>query len=126
MKKATHIPVSTETIFLYEKIEKTANSYAVQTRYYRNHSCEGCPHVGKCHKSQRGFREITVSPEFVKQRRKTLENITTEEGTRLRVNRSIQVKGVFGILKQDFGFKRFFEAWKVERRNAIFSACIGI
>lgn len=93
--------------FAYEKTEKTANGYAVQTRYYRNHSCEGCPHAGKCHRSQRGFREIKVSPEFIRQRRKSLENITTEEGTRLRMNRSIQVEGAFGILKQDFGFKRF-------------------
>ena len=93
--------------FAYEKTEKTANGYEVQTRYYRNHSCEGCPHAGKCHRSQRGFREIKVSPDFVKQRQRSLENITTEEGTRLRVNRSIQVEGAFGIIKQDFGFKRF-------------------
>ena len=65
--------------FAYEKTEKTANGYEVQTRYYRNHSCEGCPHAGKCHRSQRGFREIKVSPDFVKQRQRALENITTEE-----------------------------------------------
>lgn len=93
--------------FAYEKTERTANGYEVQTRYYRNHSCEGCPHIGKCHRSKRGFREIKVSLEFVKQRQKSLENITTEEGTQLRMNRSIQVEGVFGVLKQDFGFKRF-------------------
>ena len=93
--------------FAYEKTEKTSNGYEVQTRYYRNHSCEGCPHIGKCHRSQKGFREIKVSPEFIRQRQKSLENITTDEGAQLRMNRSIQVEGVFGVLKQDFGFKRF-------------------
>lgn len=93
--------------FSYEKTEKTAHGYEVKTRYYRNHSCEGCPHAGKCHRSARGFREIRVSPEFVKQRQRSLENITTAEGTQLRMNRSIQAEGVFGVLKQDFGFKRF-------------------
>ena len=93
--------------FAYEKTEKTSHGYEVKTRYYRNHSCEGCPHAGKCHRSATGFREIKVSPEFIKQRQRSLKNITTEEGTQLRVNRSIQVEGVFGVLKQDFGFKRF-------------------
>ena len=29
------------------------------------------------------------------------------EGILLRQNRSIQVKGAFGVLKQDMGFRRF-------------------
>ena len=45
-------------------------------------TCEGCPHLGKCHKSKRGFREI-------------------------KVNRSIQVEGAFGVLQQDYAFRRF-------------------
>ena len=93
--------------FAYEKIEKTVFGYDVKTKYYRNKSCEGCPHFGQCHKSKRGFREIKVSTEFLKQRKRSLENIVSNEGTILRANRSIQVEGVFGVLKQDFGFKRF-------------------
>ncbi|MBQ2881698.1 MAG: transposase, partial [Clostridia bacterium] len=34
--------------------------------------------------------------------------------TKLRVNRSIQVEGVFGILKQDFRFKRFLMRGKTQ------------
>ena len=45
-------------------------------------TCEGCPHLGKCHMSKRGFREI-------------------------KVNCSIQVDGAFGVLKQDYAFRRF-------------------
>ena len=40
-------------------------------------------------------------------RPKTLEKLTGEEGALLRMNRSIQVEGVFGVLKEDFGFRRF-------------------
>lgn len=93
--------------FYSERTEKTSAGYEVKTRYYRNNCCEGCPHFGKCHKSTRGFREIKVSPEFLEQRKESLENITSEEGTMLRVNRSIQVEGAFGVIKQDFGFRRF-------------------
>ena len=61
-----------------------------------------------------------MSPEFVKQRQKSLENITTEEGTQLHMNRSIQVEGVFDVLKQDFGFKRFLMCKKRNIETQIF------
>ena len=40
-------------------------------------------------------------------RSESLANITTEEGIRLRINRSIQVEGAFAVIKQDYGFRRF-------------------
>lgn len=93
--------------FSGEKEEITTAGYKVKVRYYRNQSCEGCPYMGKCHRSTRGYREIKVSPEFIRDRAESLDNITSAEGALLRTNRSIQVEGVFGILKQDFGFRRF-------------------
>ena len=40
-------------------------------------------------------------------RKDDLDRITSEEGCRLRMNRSIQVEGSFGDLKQDMSFRRF-------------------
>jgi transposase len=40
--------------------------------------------------------------------------INTKEGILLRVNRSIQVEGVFGVLKQDMRFRRFLLRGKVK------------
>ena len=98
--------------FAYEKEEITTAGYKVKVKYYRNQSCEGCPHMGKCHRSTRGYREIKVSPEFIRDRAESLGNITSEEGNLLRTNRSIQVEGVFGVLKQDFRFRRFLTRGK--------------
>ena len=96
----------------HEKEEITTAGYKVKVRYYRNQSCQGCPHMGKCHPSTREYREIKVSPKFICDRAKSLENITSEEGYLLRTNRSIQVEGVFGVLKQDFRFRRFLTRGK--------------
>lgn len=98
--------------FAYEREETTTAGYKVKVRYYRNQSCEGCPHMGKCHRSTRGYREIKVSLEFIQDRAESLRNITSEEGNLLRVNRSIQVEGAFGVLKQDFRFRRFLTRGK--------------
>ena len=91
---------------------KTANGYEAKTKYYRNESCENCPHFGKCHSSKKGFRTLKVTEHFNDFRKETYENITSEEGILLRVNRSIQVEGAFGVIKQDYGFRRFLTRGK--------------
>lgn len=98
--------------FAYSRTERTPAGYEVESRYYRNESCKGCPCYGKCHRSERGYREIKVTPQFVENRKESLANIVSDEGVLLRMNRSIQVEGVFGILKQDYNFRRFLTRGK--------------
>lgn len=38
---------------------------------------------------------------------KVRENLSTEEGIRLKTERSEQVEGAFGVMKQDMKFTRF-------------------
>ena len=40
-------------------------------------------------------------------RQETLERITTEYGTKLRMNRSIQAEGSFAVIKEDLGFRQY-------------------
>ncbi|NMS92167.1 IS1182 family transposase, partial [Clostridioides difficile] len=44
---------------------------------------------------------------FSRLRESSQENIMTKTGILLRMNRSIQVEGAFGVTKQDYKFKRF-------------------
>ena len=41
-----------------------------------------------------------------------LEALTSKKGTLLCMNRSIQVEGVFGVLKEDYGFRCFLTQGK--------------
>lgn len=52
-------------------------------------------------------KTLYVSRKFVEYRKEDLERITSEEGCKLRMNRSIQAEGSFGDIKQDSGFRRF-------------------
>ena len=52
-------------------------------------------------------KRMEVSRTFERQRKESLERITTEEGCMLRVNRSIQAECVFAEVKEDRGFKRY-------------------
>jgi hypothetical protein len=55
---------------------------------------------------------MRVNQVILEHRPRTLEKLTSEEGVLLRMNRSIQVEGVFGVLKEDYGFRRFLTRGK--------------
>ena len=98
--------------FKRESKKTTENGYVVSTRYYSNDKCGRCPHRDKCHRSKNGYRTVRVNQVLNEYRPKVLEALTSEEGTLLRMNRSIQVEGVFGVLKEDYGFRRFLTRGK--------------
>jgi len=45
---------------------------------------------------------------------------STDKGILLRINRSIQVEGAFGVLKQDYGFGRFLTRGKTNNETRLF------
>lgn len=50
---------------------------------------------------------LYVSKKMKEKRRETLERITSEYGTQLRMNRSIQAEGSFANIKEDMEFRRY-------------------
>ncbi len=95
-----------------EYTKTTENGYEVKTKYYCNDRCGRCPYRDKCNRSKKGYKTIQVNDVISKYRPIALKNITSEEGTLLRMNRSIQVEGVFGVLKEDYRFRRFLTRGK--------------
>ena len=93
------IPVSS-------KIKTSKSGYKSNITIYECEGCDGCPYKNKCTKAK-GNKRFHVSKDFIKYRNESLKNISTPEGKLLRMNRSIQVEGAFGVIKQDYGFRRF-------------------
>lgn len=58
--------------------------------------------------------------EMMKYRRRSLQNITSERGIKLRVNRSIQVEGAFGVIKENYAFRRFLTRGKRKTETQFF------
>lgn len=88
------------------KYKKGFTGYESTIKVYRCESCVDCPYYGKCYKGKY-TKSIQVSETFDAYRQESRDNITSEKGIQLRINRSIQAEGVFGITKQDYSFKRF-------------------
>ena len=70
-------------------------------------------------------KELRVRKQYREKRAASEANITTEEGVYLRLCRSIQVEGAFGLLKNDFGFRRFLTRGKRNVRTELFLLALG-
>ena len=93
------VPAGTRT-------RKSKSGFLRNSTVYECMDCNLCECRDRCTKSKYNKR-IEVPKNFIKLREESLKNITTPAGILLRMNRSIQVEGAFGVLKQDYGFRRF-------------------
>ena len=81
---------------------------------------KGCPHREKCYKGKYENRKVGFSKTMARKKAEATELINTEEEIRLRINRSIQVEGAFGVLKQDRDFRRFLTRGKQKTETQFF------
>lgn len=115
----------------YEKKTKSKAGYAIVTTVYTCTKCDGCPHKAQCIKGtskqplEQRSKNLYVSKTFLRQRQEMQERIQSKEGVLLRVNRSIQVEGAFGVLKQDMGFRRFLLRGSVKVQTEFLLLCMG-
>lgn len=68
---------------------------------------------------------MQISKTFVEKLERSYESIMTEEGILLRINRSIQFEGAFGILKNDYNFNRFLTRGKSSVKTEFILPCFG-
>ena len=108
----------------YIKHQKSKSGYRSEVTVYECESCAGCPCKERCTKSQ-GNKKLYVSKKFIEQRQKSYENIMSEKGILYRMNRSIQVEGAFGVLKNDYEFQRFLMRGKSKVKLEILLLCMG-
>lgn len=106
--------------YIYDRKRKSDNGYVATTKNYICESCAGCSYRDKCFKGGYDNRKVSLSPTYARQKREAEERISTDEGILFRMNRSIQVEGAFGVLKQDYAFRRFLMRGKRKTETQFF------
>ena len=91
---------------MYTGSRKSKSGFESEVTYYECEDCEGCPLKKQCTRAK-GNRKMQLSKTFLRQRQESLERITSPKGKLLRMNRSIQAEGAFGVIKQDNNFRQF-------------------
>ena len=106
------------------KTQRSKSGYKSEVTVYECEDCCGCPYKEKCTRSK-GNKKLYVSKKFIAARQESYENIMSETGILYRMNRSIQVEGAFGILKNDYEFQRFLLRGKTKVKLEFLMLCIG-
>ena len=98
------------------------DGHFITTAWYRCEDCTNCPCRTACcqAKDKDQPKTIVLRKTFWEKRAVVQANISTDYGIYLRLCRSIQVEGAFGLLKNDFGFRRFLTRGKRNVRTELF------
>lgn len=100
------------------------NKYGRQEEVYQCEDCTGRPYADQCKKTDKN-RTIHLNHELTAMHQEVVENLESIHGALLRMNRSIQSEGTFGMMKNNRWYKRIVRKGKEQVRLEIFLVSIG-
>lgn len=116
-------PNDKKMIFSYRKHVKN-NNYGRQEEVYVCEDCTGCPYADQCKKTDKN-RTVRLNEELTSMHKEVLDNLESIHGALLRMNRSIQAEGTFGVMKYDRWYKRLVRRSQVKVELEIYLVSIG-
>ena len=101
-------------------------------KFYKFEGCNSCDYSYKCKKFMKDenkkenyrIKEISIEYELLKQEAR--ENLLSPKGIEIRVNRSIQVEGSFGQIKQNMNYERIRRRGLSKVSCEIMLECLGV
>ena len=94
-----------KSFYLQYRKNVKGNKYGRQEEVYQCEDCSGCPYAEQCKKTDKN-RTVRINRELTAMHQEVIENLESIQGALLRMNRSIQAEGTFGIMKNDRWCKR--------------------
>lgn len=109
--------------FAYRKAVR-GNQYGRQEEVYICEDCGGCPYAAQCKKTEKN-RTIRLNSELTAMHAEVINNLNSIQGALLRMNRSIQAEGTFGIMKNDCCYRRIVRRGIKSVQMEVFLISIG-
>ncbi len=100
------------------------NNYGRQEEVYTCEDCSGCPYAERCKKTDKN-RTVRINRELTSMHHEVMENLESIHGALLRMNRTIQAEGTFGITKNDRCYSRIVRRGIESVRLEVFLVSIG-
>ena len=116
-------PNNKKMVFSHRRSVKN-NKYGRQEEIYQCEDCSGCPYVERCKNTDKN-RTIRLNEELTSMHREVLNNLESIHGALLRMNRSIQAEGAFGVIKYNRWYKRLVRRGQIKANLEIFLVSIG-
>lgn len=118
-----YCPNNKEMKFKYRTAVK-GNKYGREEEVYECENCSNCPLASKCKKTTKN-RTIKLNKELTQYHKEVIDNLNSIQGALLRMNRSIQSEGTFGIMKYDRWYKKTVRKGKTSVELEIYLVSIG-
>lgn len=101
-------PAGKKVKCLYPKISANERGFVSYEKVYQcEEICNGCEHREKCYKGKRWKKRFSIRPRLEKLKEEVRQRLLSEEGKEIYEKRKIEVETVFGIIKNNKGFRRF-------------------
>ena len=124
-----------QLICLNNKIAKETDNYngrhshSKSNKFYVIENCRRCKYKELCFipiKNKKTFvRVFETNEEMYRYKKEARENLLSTKGIEMRVNRSSQVEGTFGIIKQDMNYERIRRRGITKVSAEIMLVCLG-
>lgn len=116
--------------FSHCRKSKSKTGFTWESKVYVCESCNRCGYKSECQRyakksTKNPIKQICVAPRYDSVLQKSRERILSPEGIQLLTNRSIQVEGAFGVLKQDFQFRRLLHRGNDQVRKMLYLLTMG-
>lgn len=99
------------------------------TVFYKIEGCNNCEYMDYCKRfmkdKTKNFKYFEVSQDLQNYIQEAEKNLLSPEGIEMRVNRSSQVEGAFGVIKQDFMHERFRRTLLPKVSTEFMLVCLG-
>ena len=100
-----------------------------KSRFYQIDGCKNCEFRNYCMarvKDKRASKRVfEINTEFMFLKKEAEKNLLSPKGIELRVNRSSQVEGAFGVIKEDMRYVRLRRTSLKKVKAEIFLTCLG-
>ena len=98
--------------YAFTRNVKQKTGFVSERKVYICKSCNRCGYKKECQRyvkptTKNPVKRIEITPAYDTVLAENQDRLISDTGIQLRMNRSIQVEGAFGVLKQDLGFRRF-------------------
>lgn len=116
-------PNGKKFVFAYRQHVR-GNEYGRQEEIYKCEDCSNCSYATQCKKTDKN-RTIRINQELTAFHKEVIDNLESIHGALLRMNRSIQAEGTFGIMKKDRNYKRIVRRGIKSVKLEVFLVSIG-
>jgi transposase len=117
-------PNNQEFTFIKETVDKKGIYPKIKKRY-KCFECNSCDLQTKCTSAKDGYRSLEVVDGLKALEKEAKANLDSPLGIELRKQRSIQVEGAFGVIKQDYSYRRLARKKMKNVKLEISLVCIG-